>query len=144
MTHDTELSDIEPANEDERVALELAWARGALDRYLGRLLTFVERHRDQIVQLAGGDDEPAALVEAAKRVVVRAGAVDLSSEMRDQVQRICDEIWYRGERGDYDRAHITQEWTSLHAANWRRWRIKEYVFVIDRCAGEIVARIRGG
>jgi hypothetical protein len=141
MTHDTELSDIEPANDGERIALELAWARGALDRYLARLLTFVDRNRGEIVQLADGD-APDALVEAAKRVVVRAGAVDLSSEMRDQVQRICDEIWIRGERGDYDRAHITQEWTSLHAANWRRWRLKEYVFVIDRCAGEIVERIR--
>jgi hypothetical protein len=143
MTHDTELSDLEPANDGERIALELSWARGALDRYLGRLLTFVDRNRAEIVQLADGED-PDALVEAAKRVVVRAGHVDLSSEMRDQVQRICDEIWIRGERGDYDRAHITQEWTSLHAANWRRWRIKEYVFVIDRCADEIVARIRGG
>jgi hypothetical protein len=143
MPHDTELSDIEPANEGERIALELTWARGALDRYLERLLRFVERNRDEI-QLLAGSDEPVALAEAAKRVVARAGHVDLSSEMRDQVQRICDEIWIRGERGDYDRAHITQEWTSKHAANWRRWRIKEYVFVIDRHAEEIVARVRGG
>ena len=29
----------------------------------------------------------------------------------------------------------------LHAANWRRWRLKEYLFVADCCAAEIIDRL---
>lgn len=144
MTQQLDLSDIEPSNQGEVVALELSWARGSLDGYLDRLLPFVTRHRDEILQLAGGPQAGApAILASAKRVVARAGGVHLRSEMHDQIQQIRDEIWIRGERGDYDHSHITQEWTSLHAANWRRWRLKEYAFVIDRSAEQIVARIVG-
>lgn len=166
MTRDPELEKLAPANAGEAVALELAWARGSLDRHVERLLAFIDRNRDDIVQLAAerlrtptsGDEAPsittraesplapedAALLDAVKCVVGRAGAVHLASEMRDQLQVIRDELWIRGERGDYDKAHITEEWTSRHAANWRRWRLKEYAFVIDRVAERVLARIATG
>ncbi len=163
---DPELEKLTPSDADEAVALEIAWARGSLDRHVERLLAFVDRNHDEIVQLAeerartpdpsdastansARPAEPhlpdaAALLDAVKCVVGRAGAVHLASEMRDQLQVIRDELWIRGERGDYDRAHITEEWTSRHAANWRRWRLKEYAFVIDRIADRVLARIASG
>lgn len=163
MTPDHELEKLAPSDAGEAVALEIAWARGTLDRHVERILAFVDRNRDDIVQLAGslvrepgGREADAgtptrtlpqlapravALLDAVKCVVGRAGAVHLASEMRDQLQVIRDELWIRGERGDYDRAYITEEWTSLHAANWRRWRLKEYAFVIDRSAERILARL---
>lgn len=166
MIRDPELEKLAPADAGEAVALELAWARGSLDCHIERLLGFIDRNRDDIVQLAAErlrapqtDDaapsiatraeaphpiEGAALLDAVKRVVGRAGAVHLASEMRDQLQVIRDELWIRGERGDYDKAHITEEWTSRHAANWRRWRLKEYAFVIDRVADRVLARIAAG
>lgn len=166
MTRDSELEKLAPANAGEAVALELAWARGSLDCHVERVLAFVDRNRDDIVQLAAeragsppsGDETPsisaraesahapedAALLDAVKCVMGRAGAVHLASEMRDQLQVIRDELWIRGERGDYDKAHITEEWTSRHAANWRRWRLKEYAFVIDRVAERVLARVAAG
>ncbi len=144
MMDHLDLSDVEPSNQGEVVALELSWAKGSLDGYLDRLLPFLTRHREEILLLAGGAQALAPdILASAKRVVARAGCVHLRSEMHDQIKQIRDEIWIRGERGDYDRDHITQEWTSLHAANWRRWRLKEYAFVIDRSAEQIVARIVG-
>lgn len=166
VTRDPELEKLAPANAGEAVALELSWARGSLDCHVERLLAFVDRNRDDIVQLAAersrapdSDEETpsisaraetphaphdAVLLDAVKCVVGRAGAVHLASEMRDQLQVIRDELWIRGERGDYDKAHITEEWTSRHAANWRRWRLKEYAFVIDRVAERVLARIASG
>ncbi|MEP7384329.1 MAG: hypothetical protein ABI910_21815 [Gemmatimonadota bacterium] len=161
MTRDAELEKLAPANGGEMIALEIAWARGALDCHVERILAFVDRNRDDIMQLAddaahetSASPDPRAasphpsdahaLLDAVKRVVGRAGAVHLPSEMRDQLQVMRDELWIRGERGDYDRANIAQEWTSLHAANWRRWRLKEYAFVIDRSTDPILARLGAG
>lgn len=174
MTRDPELEKLAPADAGEAVALEIEWARGSLDCQIERLLAFVDRNHDDIVALAEartrasdaheGESAPsaptrgegsrpfeaarlpesAALLDAVKCIVGRAGAVHLASEMRDQLQVIRDELWIRGEKGDYDRAHITEEWTSRHAANWRRWRLKEYAFVIDRIADRVLARIATG
>jgi hypothetical protein len=52
---------------------------------------------------------------------------------------IHNEIWYRGQAGYYDRDGIQQEWTICHAHAWRRWRLKEYCFVADRCADRLGA-----
>jgi hypothetical protein len=131
----------QPANDAERDTLEAGWSSGKLQRHGTRLLAFVQRNREVILRSAGERRDAEALLNATKRLIIEAGVVHPSSEMRDQVQAIADEIWIRGERGEYDRTYIAHEWTSLHAANWRRWRLKEYLFVADRCAAEIVATI---
>ena len=141
MTDDDSPAELGPENEAEIKALESSWANGELSRHVTRLLTFVERNRDDILRLAGGARDGPSLLSTTKRMIVHAGAVHLPSEMRDQVHAIQDEIWIRGERGDYDRRNIAHEWTSRHAANWRRWRLKEYLFVADRCAHDIAARL---
>ena len=133
----------EPANDEARQALDREWESGRLAPYGERVLAFVARHRDAIVAKAGADADDEALLLAARHQVIRAGGVHLHSEMRDQAREISDEIWIRGERGDYDRAHIVEEWTSLHAAEWRHWRLTEYLYVMERLGGEVVARLRG-
>jgi len=59
--------------------------------------------------------------------------------MQDQMREIHDEIWYCGQRGEFDTKQITREWVARHGSNWRRWRIKEYQFVAWHCAAEISA-----
>jgi hypothetical protein len=127
--------------EEERRVLELRWTQGRLQAHVERLLAFAERRRDEILAAVGSDLDPAALVRATKWLVVRQESVHAPSEMRDQVREIHDEIWIRGERGDYDRERIKHEWTSKHAAAWRRWRVKEYIFVADRCTADLVNRL---
>ena len=130
-----------PASADEVAALLSNWESGQLHRHVERVLTFVERNRSDILRIAGYTADAEALVSTAKRVIVQSGTVHSPSEMRDQIHEIQDEIWIRGERGDYGRENIAHEWTSQHAANWRRWRLTEYLFVADRLAQEIVARL---
>lgn len=141
MLDPSALAPFEPTDDTEREALETSWASGKLQQHGARLLAFVQRNRDAILRGAGERRDADALLSATKQLILAAGVVHPSSEMRDQVQAIADEIWIRGERGEYDRTHIAHEWTSLHAANWRRWRLKEYVFVADRCAADLVASI---
>jgi len=132
-----------PANDAELRTLEIGWARGDLQEHAVRLVEFVDRHREEILALAGpGADVPTKLA-TIKRQIVRLESVCSLSEMLDQTRAIRDEIWYRGERGEYDRQHIAHEWTSRHAAAWRRWRLKEYLFVVDRCAEAMLSHLEG-
>lgn len=136
-----QLAQYVPDNEAERAALAESWSHGGLRLHMERLLAFVERNRADVLQMAGEYRDRETLLRAVKRRVVDAGTVHASSEMRDQVKAIQDEIWIRGERGEYDREHIAHEWTSRHAASWRHWRLKEYCFVADQCAAEIEQRL---
>ena len=132
-----------PANEAETHALESNWANGKLHTHAVRLLGFIDRHRDEILQLAGPAREPQTLISTVKMQIVRLGSVCSLTEMHDQAREIRDEIWIRGERGEYDRTHITHEWASRHAGNWRHWRLKEYLFVVDRCAAAVLEHLNG-
>jgi len=140
------LSHYAPANDAERATLEEHWAGGRLQERLTRVLEFVERHREEIrwrASAATAAPDPLAFVETVKRLIIEAGSVHHRSEMHDQVRAIHDEIWIRGERGDYDREFITRNWTSRHAAAWRHWRLKEYVFVANHAVGAITETVRG-
>lgn len=137
-------ADYAPANDAEWRALQDNWMRGGLHTHAVRLVEFIDRHREEIIALAGPGAEAEAKLRTIKRQIVRVESVCSLSEMRDQARAIQDEIWYRGERGEYDRQHIAHEWTSRHAVAWRRWRLKEYLFVVDRCAESLLTHLDGG
>jgi len=130
-----------PANDAERRTLQANWARGDLQGHAVRLLEFVDRHRGEIRVLAGAGADAQAKLQTLKRQIVRLESVCTLSEMRDQTRAIRDEIWFRGERGEYDRQHIAHEWASRHAADWRRWRLKEYLFVVECCAEAMLSHL---
>lgn len=134
------LAQYEPANSDERAALEAGWRNGDLRHHAERILEFLSRHHAEIALLAGHQVDALAVANAIQRLIVQAGGVDHRRELHDQVKQIHDEIWIRGERGDYAREDIVHDWTSRHAKNWRRWRLKEYYFVTNQIAGELHRR----
>lgn len=115
--------------------------RGDFQTHAVRLVEFIERHRGEILALAGPTADAGAKLMTLKRQIVQQQSVCSQSEMMDQARAIHDEIWYRGERGEYDRRHIAHEWASRHAEAWRRWRLKEYLFVVDRCADRMLAHL---
>jgi hypothetical protein len=141
VNSETDLSAIEPPTPSELFALELRWYEGRMLPYADWLMVFLERHRAEILALAAGSREAGALVAATKQLIVQRGTLHLAGELKDQVGEIEKELWYCGERGDRDRARIQQEWTAAHAVAWRRWRIKEYLFVADRCVAQVLERL---
>ncbi len=128
-----------PASFDdaELWALERRWYDGQLLGHVEALIRFTQRHRERILAWAGHQPSAVQLLEAIKAVIEQSGTIDASSELRDQAREIKDEIWYRGEKGDFDRRKIQLEWTERHAASWRQWRLKEYLFVADRCGHQL-------
>lgn len=139
MTSRDPLSEFALDNDAEIAEMQRRWENGHLPHYVTVLLPFVERHRTDILCIAGGASDPGALLSGTKRLIMRWRVVHLCSEMKDQWHEMRNEIWIQGERGDYDVARIMHDWIAQHAANWRRWRVKEYLFVADRCASDIVA-----
>jgi hypothetical protein len=61
--------------------------------------------------------------------------------MADQIKEINNEIWFRGEHGDFDRSKIQEEWAVRFAGQWRSWRVKEILYVVDRMGPEILQRL---
>lgn len=135
--HRTE-DELPPLSDAAVAALARSWDAGELHGHAERVLGFVVRHRAEVLRLAGASPTEHTLLDAARQLIVQAGSVHAMSEMRDQMKAIRDEIWIRGERGDYDRQNIASDWTSQHAANWRQWRVREYLYVVDRCAADIL------
>lgn len=141
MNDRSDHADYAPANDAELRTLQEDWADGELLTHAVRLVEFIDRHRADILALAGPGADAAVKVQTIKRQIIRLESVCTLSEMLDQRRAIHDEIWFRGERGEYDRHHIVHDWTSRHAAAWRRWRLKEYLFVVDRCAESMLSHL---
>jgi hypothetical protein len=133
--------DIHSLNEAELQALEHYWRSGQLQSRSDCVINFVERHRDEILRLAVECRDPDALITATQRLICEYRSIDLPAELRDQMREIQNEVWYRGEKGDYDSARIQREWAERHAHNWRRWRIIEYLYVTCHQADVVVARL---
>lgn len=136
--------EVEPTTQEELKALNGEWESGKLSGISAHLIEFVERHRQEILEQAKFSYAPEDLVNAARQIVRARGFIHLPSDMADQIREISNEIWYHGERGDFNRAKIQEEWTVKHAQTWRKWRIKQILYVIDRRASEVAAALLAG
>jgi hypothetical protein len=127
--------------QEELKTLNTEWAAGKLSGISTHLLEFVERHRAEILELAHQSYSPEELISAVRQWVRQRGFIHLPLDMADQIREISNEIWYHGERGDFNRAKIQEEWTVKHAQTWRKWRVKQILYVIDRRASDVAAAL---
>jgi hypothetical protein len=130
--------EFEPTTQRELQTLNAEWAEGKLVGISTHILEFVDRHRAEILALAHNSFSPEELMTAVRNVIRQRGFIHLPLDMADQIREISNEIWYHGERGDFNRAKIQEEWTVKHAQTWRRWRVKQILYVVDRRASDVV------
>lgn len=128
---------------DEQQVIEELYKTGQLQGICTHLLEFVSRHRQEILDMAENSKSGFDLAEATKQLIQHRGSIHLPSEMADQIREINNEIWYRGEHGDYNRAKIQEEWAMRYASLWRSFRIKEILFVVDQKREEIERLLHG-
>jgi hypothetical protein len=121
--------------------LEDLYNCGQLGSICDHVLEFVTRHRGDIVKIAQGPGDKH-LLDATKNLIKQRGSIHLPSEMADQIREINNEIWYRGEKGDFDRSKIKEEWAMKYAGAWRTWRVKEILYVVDRMSEKILGMLR--
>ncbi len=128
-------------NEELRI-IEGLYRSGQLNGISLHLLEFVTRHKQEILSMARKTRSDSNLIEATKQLIQHRGSIHLPSEMADQIKEINNEIWYRGEHGDYDRSKIQEEWAMKYASMWRNFRIKEILFVVEQKGSEIQAILK--
>ncbi len=137
--------DIEPGlditTEQELKTLAEEWGSGKLQALSSYLLEFIDRHRDEILKLARTSKSPEKRVEAFKQLVRQRGYIHLPLDMADQIHEINNEIWYQGEKGDFNRQKIKEIWTVKYASTWRRWRVKQILYIIDRRFSEVAEHL---
>ncbi|MEO7426641.1 MAG: hypothetical protein ABI036_15740 [Fibrobacteria bacterium] len=130
--------------EEEQKIIEGLYKAGQLNNICAHLLEFVSRHREEIKTIAAKNRRVGnTIVDATKQLIQHRGSIHLPSEMADQIKEINNEIWYRGEHGDYNRSKIQEEWAMRYASMWRNFRIKEILFVCDQKAPEIETILKG-
>ena len=130
--------------EEEQKIIEGLYKAGQLNNISAHLLEFVSRHKEEIRTMAARNTRTnEGVVEATKQLIQHRGSIHLPSEMADQIKEINNEIWYRGEHGDYNRSKIQEEWAMRYASMWRNFRIKEILFVCDQKAPEIHGILNG-
>ncbi len=129
------------ANEAEEEALDREWDTQKLARLRDPLLAFVDRHRDEILRRAQGNDL-AALLQVTLQLIRELRVIDLRAENRDQLQEIEREVWYRREEGNNDVPAIQADWARRYGPGWRRWRMLQYLYVADRIAPDLIRRLQ--
>ena len=135
---------METAMNEERKIIEGLYKSGQLNGICTHLLEFVSRHKQEILTIAAQTRVMGnGPVEATKQLIQHRGSIHLPSEMADQIKEINNEIWYRGEHGDYNRSKIQEEWAMRYASMWRNFRVKEILFVCDQKADEITSILKG-
>ncbi|MBK1879217.1 hypothetical protein [Pelagicoccus mobilis] len=117
---------------EERERLQRLWDSGKLQQHAKALERFYRKKHQELRQLLSSTYEDDDLIEAAKILVIQNKIVDQIAEGLDQLKAMESEIWIQGEQGNHDRAQIALEWTERHAAAWREWRIKEYLYTVER------------
>ncbi len=128
--------------DEELQIIDGLYRSGQLNGIGVHLLEFVARHKQEIQSIARKTRSDSDLIEATKQLIQHRGSIHLPSEMADQIKEINNEIWYRGEHGDYNRSKIQEEWAMKYASMWRNFRIKEILYVVDRKAAEIQAILK--
>jgi hypothetical protein len=130
--------------DEELKIIESLYKSGQLNGICTHLMEFVSRHREEIKAIASRNIQPNdTFLDATKQLIQHRGSIHLPSEMADQIKEINNEIWYRGEHGDYNRSKIQEEWAMRYASMWRNFRIKEILFVCDQKAPEIEVILKG-
>lgn len=128
--------------EDEVAQLDEEFKSGQLDRLTPSIATFVKAQRKHLSTTSENVSSLKEVLTTLKHQIIQVRSIDSRNEMNDQIKAINDEIWFRGERGEYDRSKIATDWACNHAANWRRWRIKEYLYLVDR-RSDLITEIIG-
>jgi hypothetical protein len=130
-----------------RETVEEKYRKGELRLTENRLIGFVERHRDEILEIAyddASDPDDEILLDSVRFFIISKGTIHPPSEMADLIREINREVWYRGEQeGVQDSRKVAEEWQEKYAAKWREARLFEAFVVLEHCSAAIVSRLRG-
>lgn len=117
--------------------VEKKWRNGELTQVESRLIDFIRRHAQILVEVAK-DETPnpgtEEYLDAIRILILSKGTIHPPSEMADIIREINNEIWYQGERGERDAQKILELWEQKYAFQWREARLFEAFVVLEHIA----------
>jgi hypothetical protein len=115
------------------------YEQGELALLEKRLIGFLERHKNEITE---GQKDDSSLLESALQFILAKKTIHPPSEMAEQIQEICKEVWYRGEEGVKDDIEVKQGWLEKYAGPWREARLYEIQFLMREKQTEMISLLK--
>jgi hypothetical protein len=110
------------------------------------LLDFVDRHLDEILNIASEDGTPKDedILDAVKGEILVRGSIQPAAELADMIKEINKEILYKGEAQHHQNPkYIAEQWQAKYAVKWQEARLFETFVVLEHCTSSILARFSG-
>lgn len=127
--------------------VEKKYSEGALKQMETYLLDFVERHLEEIIDIAteNGSAEDEDILTAVKGEILARGSIQPAAELADMIREINKEIWYKGEASNQSQnpKSIAEQWQAEYAVKWREARLFEVFVILEHCAGNVLAKFSG-
>ncbi|MCL2282549.1 MAG: hypothetical protein FWC26_04455 [Fibromonadales bacterium] len=126
---------------------EKKYRDGALKQTETYLLDFVERHLEEIIDIAteNGEAQDEDILNAVKGEILVRGSIQPAAELADIIKEINKEIWYKGEAANQSQnpKHIAEQWQAEYAVKWREARLFEIFVTLEHCANSVLAKFGG-
>jgi hypothetical protein len=127
--------------------VEKKYQEGALKQTEVYLLDFVERHLEEIIDLANenGEAKDEDILDAVKGEILARGSLQPAAELAEIIKEINKEIWYRGEATNHsqDPKDIAELWQAEYAVKWHEARLFETFVVLEHCTSSVLAKFSG-
>ncbi|MCL2208373.1 MAG: hypothetical protein FWB90_09845, partial [Fibromonadales bacterium] len=126
---------------------EKKYNEGALKQTEAYLLDFVERHLEEIIDMAteNGEAKDDDILNAVKDEILARGSIQPAAELADMIKEINKEIWYKGEalKKSQNPKYISEQWQAEYATKWHEARLFEIFVVLEHSAGNVLAKFSG-
>jgi len=126
---------------------EKKYSEGALKQTEAYLLDFVERHLEEIIDIAteNGVAEDEDILTAVKGEILARGSIQPAAELADMIREINKEIWYKGEASNKSQnpKYIAEQWQAEYAVKWREAKLFEIFVILEHCASAVLAKFSG-
>jgi hypothetical protein len=127
---------------------EKKYNSGALKQIELFLLDFIDRHLEEIMDIANEDYGNATdtdILDAIKGEILARGSIQPAAELADMIKEIHKEIWYKGEEEKKSQNHreIAERWQAEYAVKWQEARIFETFVVLEHCKDQVLAKFSG-
>jgi len=123
---------------------EKKYREGALKQIETHLLDFVDRHLEEIMDIANekGETKDEDILDALKGEILVRGSIQPAAELADMIKEIHKEVWYRGEAENksQDINRIAEQWQAEYAVKWHEAKLFEYFVVLEHCTSSVLAK----
>lgn len=127
---------------------EKKYQSGALKQTEAHLLDFVDRHLEEIIDIAANENNDSIqdndILEAVKSEVLARGSIQPAAELAEIIKEINNEIWYKGEIANRAQSprEIAELWQAEYAVKWHEAKLFEIFVVLEHCKASVLDKFR--